>query len=59
MKCMKLEAGWILTNLAYGDEQCLQDILAYEQMNGLYTVSVLGFVKTTLEIQPYDLVLID
>jgi hypothetical protein len=41
-KCIKLEAGWIMTNLAYGDETELKNLLSFKLDNGM---SILSFVK--------------
>lgn len=55
-KCIKLEAGWVLTNLAYVSSSDLMSILVTPLNNGL---NLLQLVKNILQTQPYDIVLID
>jgi len=49
-KFLKLEAGWILTNVAYGSEQVQRMLI---------TPEFVRIVNTLIQQQPVDLVLLD
>lgn len=56
LKCIRLEAGWIMTNLAYGNEEELQSLLGYTLDNGM---NLLQFIKRVFSNHQHDLVLVD
>jgi len=50
MKYLKLEAGWILTNLAYGTEEELILLLEFKQQTGFYThINFITLIKEIIE----------
>jgi len=50
-RCIKLEAAWILTNIAYGEEEPLFQLLQ--------EASLANCIKGILKAKPYDLVMLD
>ena len=56
MRYLKLEAGWILTNLAYGSDDEMEFLVNYQQGN---QVSLIHAINYMLENNHEDLQMVD